>query len=129
MSKQSNFPHTAGKACLSALLAAGMALAGQSAAQAVEFQAKGQWLVGFALGDASLIKKNHTHDPLNDEDKFGASQRFRLQLDAVASESLSGTLYFEIGDQAWGRASDREGSPVGAPSARTARSSRSRAPG
>ena len=113
MSKQSNFPHTAGKACLSALLAAGMALAGQSAAQAVEFQAKGQWLVGFALGDASLIKKNHTHDPLNDEDKFGASQRFRLQLDAVASESLSGTLYFEIGDQAWGRASYADGTPSG----------------
>ena len=113
MKKRSLCSRSAGKACLSAFLAAGMALAGPTAAQAVEFQAKGQWLVGFALGDASLVKKNHTHDELNDEDKFGASQRFRMQMDAVASESLSGTLFFEIGDQAWGRASDREGSPVG----------------
>lgn len=29
-------------------------------------------------------------------------QLVRLQLDAVASESLSGTVYFEIGDTMWG---------------------------
>ena len=29
----------------------------------------------------------------------------RLQLDAMASESLSGTVYFEIGDTMWGQAS------------------------
>ena len=37
------------------------------------------------------------------EDEFEANQRVRLQLDAVASEALSGTVYFEIGDQRWGR--------------------------
>ena len=36
-------------------------------------------------------------------DNFSAQQRVRLQLDAVASESLSGTVFFEIGDQVWGR--------------------------
>ena len=49
---------SAGKGYLSALLACGMALAGQTAAQAVELQARGQRLAGFALGDASLVKKN-----------------------------------------------------------------------
>ncbi|MBR4747853.1 MAG: hypothetical protein IK061_10740 [Desulfovibrio sp.] len=48
---------SAGKACLSALPAAGMALADQKAAQAVEFQAKGQWLVGFALGNAASSRR------------------------------------------------------------------------
>ncbi len=28
----------------------------------------------------------------------------RLQIDAVASEALSGTVFFEIGDQVWGNA-------------------------
>ena len=37
------------------------------------------------------------------EDEFEARQRVRLQLDAVASESLSGTVFFEIGDQLWGQ--------------------------
>ena len=36
------------------------------------------------------------------EDEFNAMQRVRLQLDAVASESLSGTVFFEIGAQTWG---------------------------
>ena len=31
-----------------------------------------------------------------------ARQRVRLELEAVASESLSGTVYFEIGDSVWG---------------------------
>ena len=113
MSSKSNFTRKAGRTCLAALLASGMALAGQSAAQAVEFQAKGQWLVGFAVGDGSLLKKNATEIPLNNEDKFAAAQRFRLQLDAVASESLSGSLYFELGNQTWGRASDPDGSSMG----------------
>ena len=40
------------------------------------------------------------------EDEFNAMQRVRLQLDAVASESLSGTVFFEIGGQSWGNASN-----------------------
>ncbi|MDE6734695.1 MAG: outer membrane homotrimeric porin, partial [Desulfovibrio sp.] len=37
------------------------------------------------------------------EDDFEARQRVRLQLDAVASESLSGTVAFEIGKAVWGK--------------------------
>ena len=41
-------------------------------------------------------------------------QRVRLQLDAVASEALSGTVYFEIGDQTWGQ--NASGGALGADS-------------
>ena len=36
-------------------------------------------------------------------DNFEARQRLRLQLDAVASENLSGSVIFEMGDQIWGQ--------------------------
>ena len=39
------------------------------------------------------------------DDALSAMQLVRLQLDAMASESLSGTVYFEIGDTMWGQAS------------------------
>ena len=37
-------------------------------------------------------------------DSFEAIQRMHLQLDAIASENLSGKLFFEIGEQRWGMA-------------------------
>ena len=47
-------------------------------------------------------------DLLNTDTSFGEETwekaESRLQLDAVASESLSGTVFFEIGDQMWGNA-------------------------
>ena len=91
------------KKILTLMLAAGMLLGAASGAKAIDFKASGEWLVGFGLGDGSLIKdvdnKKYHHD-----DTFNAGQRVRLQLDAVASESLSGTVFFEIGDQMWGTA-------------------------
>lgn len=104
------------KMCMVTLLAAGMLMGVAGGAKAVEFKAKGEWLVGFGVGDGNLSK--HTKDKdgnktkTNDQDQFGASQRVRLQLDAVASEALSGTVYFEIGDQNWGKA--EEGGALGA---------------
>ena len=91
------------KKILTLMLAAGMLLGAASGAKAIDFKASGEWLVGFGLGDGSLIKdvdnKKRHHN-----DTFNAGQRVRLQLDAVASESLSGTVFFEIGDQMWGNA-------------------------
>ena len=91
------------KKILPLMLAAGMLLGAASGAKAIDFKASGEWLVGFGLGDGSLIKdvdnKKYRH-----HDTFNAGQRVRLQLDAVASESLSGTVFFEIGDQMWGNA-------------------------
>lgn len=88
------------------LLCAGMLLSAASGANAIDFKAKGQWLVGFALSDTDLIHKYRAADHVkhtNMQDQFHAAQRVRLQLDAVASESLSGTVFFEIGNQRWGQ--------------------------
>ena len=100
------------KKILTLMLAAGMLLGAASGAKAIDFKASGEWLVGFGLGDGSLIKdvdnKKYRH-----HDTFNAGQRVRLQLDAVASESLSGTVFFEIGDQMWGNA-EESGAALGA---------------
>ncbi len=103
------------KLCMVTLLAAGMLRGVAGGAKAIEFKAKGEWLVGFVVGDGNLTKNskdnNGNKTKTNSDDQFGASQRVRLQLDAVASEALSGTVYFEIGDQSWGKADD--GSALG----------------
>ena len=101
------------KKILTLMLAAGMLLGAASGAKAIDFKASGEWLVGFGLGDGSLIKdvdnKKYRH-----HDTFNAGQRVRLQLDAVASESLSGTVFFEIGDQMWGSNAEESGAALGA---------------
>ena len=105
------------KSCMVALLAAGLLMGAAGGAKAIDFKAQGEWLMGFGLADATLTE--HTREPghgpkekVNDNDMFGAAQRLRLQLDAVASEALSGTVYFEIGTQNWGKAD--EGGALGA---------------
>ena len=95
------------------MLAAGMLLGAASGAKAIDFKASGEWLVGFGLGDGSLIK-DVDNKKRHHEDTFSAGQRVRLQLDAVASESLSGTVFFEIGDQMWGQS--ESGGALGADS-------------
>ena len=101
------------KKILTLMLAAGMLLGAASGARAIDFKASGEWLVGFGLGDGSLIK-DVDNTKRHHEDTFNAGQRVRLQLDAVASESLSGTVFFEIGDQMWGNA--ESGGALGADS-------------
>lgn len=84
-----------------------MLLGAATGASAIDFKVKGQWLMGFAVQDTNLIHKFREADGKqhkNQDDKFHAAQRVRLQLDAVASENLSGTVYFEIGTQNWGQA-------------------------
>ena len=104
------------KVCMVTLLAAGMLMGVAGGAKAIDFKAKGEWLVGFGVGEGVLTKNTRDTDgaksKTNTEDQFGASQRIRLQLDAVASEALSGTVYFEIGDQQWGKSGD--GAALGA---------------
>ena len=105
------------KKLMTLALAAGMLLGAATGAGAIDFKAKGQWLMGFSAGDGSLIShtkaKGSDHNSARDtDDIFSASQRVRLQLDAVASEALSGTVFFEIGDQVWGNA--KSGGALGA---------------
>ena len=93
------------------LLAAGLILGVASSAEAIEFKAKGIWISMFEYGGGgNFVKedrqgKNVTGWGRWGEDEFEAKTRVRLQLDAVASENLSGTVYFEMGAFAWGRAS------------------------
>ncbi len=89
-------------AIFSVLLASGQA-------SAVDFKVKGWWLVSMQYGqNGNFSDKGHTgYDYL--EDDFEARSRVRIQLDAVASESLSGQVYFEIGKFIWGKASNPQG--------------------
>lgn len=89
------------------LLAAGLVFGASTGASAIDFKAKGQWIMSFDYGMNGNFQgkyKGHKTTGWNGkEDDFEARQRVRLQLDAVASESLSGTVYFEIGDTIWGQ--------------------------
>ena len=104
------------KKILTVLLAAGMLLGAASGASAIDFKAKGQWLMGFGVGDKNLMShyRNRAGEKIkkNTSDTFNATQRIRLQLEAVASESLSGTVQFQIGNQPWGKAD--KGAALGA---------------
>ena len=87
------------------LIAAGLVFGVSTGANAIDFKAKGQWIMSFDYGQhGNFTGGNGQTGYNNKEDEFEARQRIRLQLDAVASEALSGTVYFEIGDTTWGGA-------------------------
>ena len=95
------------------LLVAGMLVAAQGTAAAIDFKASGQWLLGFGVTDSSFVKNPGSQKSgVAGQDTFDARQRVRLKLEAIASESLSGTVQFEMGDTPWGRAS--KGGALGA---------------
>ncbi len=96
------------------LLAAGLVFGAATGASAIDFKAKGQWIMSFDYGEnGNFMGKNGGHTKTgfgNGEDDFEARQRVRLQLDAVASEALSATFGVEIGKNIWGKAgSDKQG--------------------
>ena len=97
------------KKLMTLALAAAMMMGVATGANAIDFKAKGQWIMSFDYGmhgDFAKSKANrnsgYKNSTTGNEDEFEARQRVRLQLDAVASEALSGTVFFEIGDQVWG---------------------------
>lgn len=74
---------------------------------AIDFKIRGLFQMGFGAGinfPASKASGKAVNSPISN-DKFKARQRFRLWLDAVASESLSGTVGIELGHIRWGQAS------------------------
>jgi hypothetical protein len=75
------------------------------------FKAKGQWIMAFDYGQNGDFTGGNGRAGSgyggSGADEFDAMQRIRLQLDAVASESLSGTVQFEIGNSFWGKAVGR----------------------
>lgn len=95
------------------LLAAGLVFGVATGASAIDFKAKGQWIMSFDYGQNGAFTggagstgfngaPNSRGTGYRGEDEFEAKQRVRLQLDAVASEALSGTVFFEMGDTTWG---------------------------
>ena len=93
------------KRIVTLLLAAGLVLGAAGAGQAADIKVKGVWDFNFEWSNTNFRKDN------NDADYFGARQRLRTQIDVIASESLKGVLFLEIGDQNWGKAS--QGGSIG----------------
>lgn len=83
------------------LLAAGMLLGATAPSQAVDFKIKGMWQFGFE--HSNVAPRRVENAPQSNGDNFNASQRFRIALDAVANENLSGTVEVEIGAINWGQ--------------------------
>ncbi len=88
------------KKLMTLLLVAGLVVTCTYEAKAIDFKASGEWLFGFGVSNSSLVKDS------TGTDTFKAEQRLRLQIEAVASESLSGTVQFEIGETNWGKSDE-----------------------
>ena len=85
------------KKLLSLVVAAGMLIGSSVGASATDIKVKGRFDFGFGLYDGTNFLK---HD---DETTFDALQRFRTQVDFIASESLKGVAAFEVGNTYWGQ--------------------------
>ena len=90
------------KKLMTLALAAAMMLGAATGANAIDFKAKGQWIMSFDygmhgnFGDSKAASNSGYSRNGNHEDEFEATQRVRLQLDAVASEALSGLSLIHI---------------------------------
>lgn len=87
------------KRIVTLLLAAGLVLGAAAGSQAADIKAKGNWTFTWQLGDQTFAKHSG-------KDNFTAKQRLRTQIDVIASESLKGVLFLEMGDQNWGNSND-----------------------
>ena len=86
-------------------LAAGIFLgAAHNGAQAADIKVSGEWDFNTEWNDIGFSKDKT-------DDVFHARQRLRTQVDVIASESLKGTVFFEIGDTNWGNS--EEGGALG----------------
>ena len=77
-------------------------------AGAVDFKVKGRWIFMADYGKYGRFTDGGGSTGYNNRlghDDFEMTSRMRVQLDAVASEALSGTVQFEIGKFRWGQAS------------------------
>ena len=85
------------KKLLSLVAVAGMALGTASVASAAtNVKIKGQFDIAFGLYQGTSFMK---HDG---QENFDTVERFRTQVDFIASEYLKGVAYFEVGDMHWG---------------------------
>ncbi len=97
------------KRIVTLLLAAGLVFGASSAAKAVDFKVSGYWQFGFDWTNAANNASNVAQAKGAGFDRFAAGQRFRTQIDVIASENLKGVVQFEIGKTLWGQAHDAPG--------------------
>lgn len=88
---------------ITAVIAGALMLMMGTSAGAIDFKIKGY--ISNSIEVATNNKFANTKGGYKNDDDFSAGERIRLQLDAVASKSLSGVVYFEIGDIYYGNAS------------------------
>ena len=94
------------KRLMTLLLAAGLVLGATSAAKAVDFKMTGLWQNRVSFADRNFEKHNG-------DDKMRAATRLRTQIDVIASESLKGVMFFEIGHQNWGKSAQGAAQTLG----------------
>ena len=93
------------KKILGVALVLALTLGAVSGASATDIKLKGYF--DFAFGWYSDAKfydaRSNGGDALGSEENFDAGQRLRFQIDFVASDQLSGTIQFEVGNVVWGK--------------------------
>ena len=89
-------------------MAAMLVLSIAGPALAVDLAVKGEWDFAFGWSGNRNFRDHHNRNG-GDPDHFIARQRFRTQIDFIASEQLKGVLMFEIGDIDWGRDEGKNG--------------------
>ena len=87
------------------LLSAALIVGAVSSSYAIDFKAKGYWSNSYEIATNNKFANKKAGG--SNDDEFSAGARMRLQLDALASQALSGTVYFEIGDIYYGQASKK----------------------
>ena len=83
-------------------LTAALVLGLSAQALATDIKIKGTFDFGFGWYSNNDDFRDTAAGEFGGEDNFDALQRLRFQIDFIASEQLSGTVQFEIGDISWG---------------------------
>jgi hypothetical protein len=88
------------KRITSLLLAAAFVMASVVGAAAADIKTTGQFDFAFQWTDKNFYDADKSK---SSDDDFDARQRVRVQTVITASENVSGTLFFEIGETIWGQ--------------------------
>ncbi len=89
------------KRLITLLLGAALLCGAVSPASAATIEAKGEWAFDFSWTDGMNYRS--ASDGGDSEDDFAAHQRLRTQIDIIASESLRGVVFLEMGTTTWGQ--------------------------
>ncbi|NHZ46908.1 outer membrane homotrimeric porin [Nitratidesulfovibrio liaohensis] len=89
------------KRLITLLLGAALLCGAVSPASAATIEAKGEWAFDFSWTDGMNYRS--ADDGGDSEDDFAAHQRLRTQIDIIASESLRGVVFLEMGTTTWGQ--------------------------